>query len=144
MAYTYTDALGELKSYIDTNWNTSNVAKPTMNYIYDVIEFDLTFQGDWLLFYELTTTEKASALGNVGRDRTYNIRLDVRTNLSRDRIFNMTKEIKRLINSDVYHTFTTGKGLIELEETQDLSDKKKAMYRKIIDVKITKFNEVIS
>lgn len=154
MTFVYTDVIKELKELIETNWNEHDTDEviPTFEYVYNRKNVEHYSNSDIIYFQEISTSELPSSIGNYGRDRVYNIRIDIRSNYmhprervsGREHLFKLKTELLSIINPNVTYSFTTSIGTIEVMNTTDLSDGLKNLWRCIYEVRVTKHHEVVS
>ena len=88
-----------LKTEISGQWNASNVAAPTfieVNVSAQSLRYDLNVK-DAILFRAGSPTIAEEPIGNWQYvNRTYNVELELSTQVSRQRLYNIVQEIRRI------------------------------------------------
>ena len=98
-------AIDDVFTDLDSQWNASNVAKPTfikVNAANQPLRFDLNV-GDHLVGRIGTPSFVEQPIGNWKYgNRTYNIEIELFTLNSRQRLFNLMQEIRRICHARMH------------------------------------------
>jgi len=98
-------AIDDVFTDLDSQWNASNVTKPTfikVNAANEPLRFDLNV-GDHLIGRIGTPSFIEQPIGNWKYgNRTYNIEIEVFTLTSRQRLFNLMQEVRRICHARMH------------------------------------------
>jgi hypothetical protein len=98
-------AIDDIFTDLDSQWNASNVTKPTfikVNAANEPLRFDLNV-GDHLIGRTGRPAFIEKPIGNWKYgNRTYNIEIEIFTLTSRQRLFNLMQEIRRICHARMH------------------------------------------
>ena len=131
------DAADLIRSIIVSNWDVTITSVPVVQRIYDVgMAIDVS-NADYVLIYEVVSGAPSYPYTTYQHvDMDYVVRVDIRTN-SRDKLIKITHAVldalyKKRVRPDPTQNVTW----LELERPQDLSDRQKQLYRRVVDVRV--------
>lgn len=139
------DAVSEIVSLLDTNWNSANTdsVKPLISAVYDVKRIGgLTSKADSVLVYEGVSIITDADISGTSRNTETSVSIDLRSFTSRARLFKDLNEVDRILWANILGT--TNFDIIDLHNSRrtDLSDRSRKLWRVVYDVKLIKKAEV--
>lgn len=154
MAYQLSNMTSELKTLVAAQWTSNNTDSitPTFDYVYNRKLYTHNESTDFVFFQDMGRTPIRKHLGNLVRERTYRIRIDIRSNYTHpretvsgyDHLYKLKKELNRILDTYTSYAFTNGIGEIKSAPDTDLSDGMKNLWRAIFEVEIIMYNETVS
>lgn len=131
------NALDNLKTLLDSNWNSTftDGIVPTVELIYNHPK-EFNMQNDYVLLYsELTTVESPGIGLHTTADIYEAIKIDIRVWGANDNhARKVLTEVRRILHSNVVNPDSDFKLLDPFKDITDLSDRMRKIYRYIVRV----------
>lgn len=145
---TISDVASATETLLSDNWNKSNTdgVTPDIDTIYDVKRMNMmTGTTDTVYVYERDTIMRRMSIGKVDRRKTTAVTIDIRSKTTRAQVILMLAEVDRILKANILSPIT-GYDIINLGDDQvyqDLSDKRRNLWRFTLEVKMVAVAEAI-
>ena len=138
-------------NYLQTNWTASNVDDTTPAFVRMVSSeykyFDFNENNNVIISHVPIDSQKPAGFGTSQKETYSSVNIDVRFsdgNLSEEAHFEkLVNEVKRIIETNLTNPPTGWQEWnFDNANIQDLSDKRKGLWRKILPVKLMNYNVI--
>lgn len=131
------DILPTIISVLNTNWNTSNCAKPnTIDEMFDRKYTALSTQ-ETILVYETGQNREPFGLGALTFSITHHVSCDIMTSTSRARLVAIRDELIRCFREEL----KVNKEFVIVERVNDLCNDLRKIYRCVVDIRYTQWED---
>lgn len=128
------DLVSEVVNTIRSGWDTSIIAKPVVKPIYDVGARVSVARTNYVLVYEVSRSTTYPYLPYQHADHSSLIRIDVRTD-TRTKLSKLSQALFDVLGKNRVRP-TTNISYWEIVKWNDLSDRMKKLYRRVIDLRV--------